>query len=168
MYYFFQDSNGQQQGPVAANDLPRYGVTPQTLVWKDGMPAWQAAGTVAELSVFFHSSNNFNEQPHQAQYSPQQQSINQQPQMMIMPPTTINIQGPKTNGIGTAGFVLALLALFLGCIPVLGWICWFLGLLFSFIGVFKEPKGSAIAGLIISLVDLFILLFLIGTITSFF
>ena len=28
----------------------------------------------------------------------------------------------KSNGIGTAGFVLALIALFLGWVPLLGWI----------------------------------------------
>ena len=51
--YCFLDSNGQQQGPVAANDLPRYGVTPQTLVWRQGMSGWQVAGNIAELSAVF-------------------------------------------------------------------------------------------------------------------
>jgi len=54
MYYFI-DSSGQQQGPVAAHDLPRYGVTPQTNVWKEGMANWQPAGSVAELSRLFAS-----------------------------------------------------------------------------------------------------------------
>ena len=53
MMYYFVDNNGQQQGPVPANDLPRYGATPQTLVWKQGMANWQPAGTVAELSGMF-------------------------------------------------------------------------------------------------------------------
>ena len=51
--YFYVDSFGQQQGPVAAGDLPRYGVTPQTLVWRQGMSRWQLAGSVAELSAYF-------------------------------------------------------------------------------------------------------------------
>jgi len=51
--YYFVDSNGQQQGPVAANDLPRYGVTPHTNVWKQGMSAWQLAGSVGELAWIF-------------------------------------------------------------------------------------------------------------------
>ena len=51
--YFYQDNNGQQRGPIAANDLPGCGVTPQTLVWKDGMSDWQPAGSVDELSVLF-------------------------------------------------------------------------------------------------------------------
>ncbi len=63
----------------------------------------------------------------------------------------INQVAQKSNGIGTAGFVLALISLFLGWIPFLGWVLWILGLIFSFIGVFKKPAGLAIAGLIISL-----------------
>ena len=34
----------------------------------------------------------------------------------------INQQSPRSNGIGVAGFVLALIALFLGWVPVWGWL----------------------------------------------
>lgn len=54
-YYIYQ--NNMQQGPF---DMPtmatliRSGaITAQTNVWKNGMPAWAAAGTIAELSVMF-------------------------------------------------------------------------------------------------------------------
>lgn len=70
----------------------------------------------------------------------------------------INQQEKKSNSVGTAGFVLALIALFLGWVPVLGWIIWVLGLILSFIGVFKKPKGMAIAGLVISLIGIILLL----------
>ena len=70
----------------------------------------------------------------------------------------INQQEKKSNGIGTAGFVLALIALFLGWVPVLGWIVWALGLILSFVGVFKTPRGMAIAGLVISLIGIILLL----------
>ena len=70
----------------------------------------------------------------------------------------INQQEKKSNGVGTAGFVLALIALFVGWIPVLGWIVWLLGLIFSFVGVFKEPRGMSIAGLVISLIGIILLL----------
>ncbi len=72
--------------------------------------------------------------------------------------TIINQIQRRSNGLGTAGFVIALIALFLSWIPVFGWILWFLGFLFSFIGVFKSPRGLAIAGLVISLVDLILLM----------
>lgn len=69
----------------------------------------------------------------------------------------------KTNGIGSAGFVLSLLSILIGWIPIVGWIfggiIWLLGLIFSFVGVFKVPRGLAIAGLIISLIGIPLLLF---------
>jgi len=74
----------------------------------------------------------------------------------------INQVEKKSNGIGTAGFVLALIAIFLGWVPVLGWILWLLGLIFSFIGVFKTPKGLAIAGLVISLICVILLIAVFG------
>ena len=53
--YYFVDNYGQKQGPVSASDLPKYGVTPQTKVWKEGMSAWQPAGSVEEVSAVFAS-----------------------------------------------------------------------------------------------------------------
>lgn len=54
--------------------------------------------------------------------------------------------------MGTAGFVLSIVGLFLRWIPFVGWLIWLLGAVFSFIGLFKTPRGLAIAGVIISLV----------------
>lgn len=57
--------------------------------------------------------------------------------------TVIIQQAPSqgSNGLGTAGFILALLALIFCWVPVLDWILWILGLVLSFCGVFKAPKG---------------------------
>ncbi len=74
----------------------------------------------------------------------------------------VNQITPKRNSIGTAGFVLALIALFISWIPVLGWIAWVLGAIFSLIGLFKRPKGFAIAGTVISFIGLIILLFFLA------
>jgi len=76
----------------------------------------------------------------------------------------VNQSEKQTNGIGTAGFVLALIAIFLGWVPVLGWIIWLLGLIFSFVGVFKQPKGLSIAGLVISLIGIILLVVVFGAI----
>jgi len=76
----------------------------------------------------------------------------------------INQIEKKSNGIGTAGFVLALIAIFLGWVPVLGWIIWLLGLIFSLVGIFKIPKGLAIAGLVISLIGIIFLIVVFGAI----
>jgi hypothetical protein len=86
-----------------------------------------------------------------------------------IPNQTVIIQQPPakpTNGIGTAGFVLALVNVFLFWAPVLSWILWMLGLIFSFVGVFKQPKGLAIAGLVISLLGLILILLVAGLIAS--
>ena len=61
-------------------------------------------------------------------------------------------QQRPSNGIGTAGFVLAIVSVFIGWVPLLGWLIWILGAVFSFIGLFRQPRGLAIAGVIISLV----------------
>lgn len=69
---------------------------------------------------------------------------------------------PASNSLGTAGFVLALLGLVFCWVPVLGWILWVLGLVFSLCGVFKTPKGLSIAGLVISFIGLIVSIVLIG------
>ena len=67
-----------------------------------------------------------------------------------------NYRGPvyierRTNGLG---------------VPVFGWIIWILGLIFSFIGMFRRPRGLAIAGFIISLIDIILILFLFAVIAA--
>lgn len=92
-----------------------------------------------------------------------------QPQPQQQPQQTIVLQQGqgKSNGMGTAGFVLALIGLFLSWIPFLGWTIWILGLIFSIIGIFRKPKGLAIAGLCISCIGLILLILLAGALASF-
>jgi uncharacterized phage infection (PIP) family protein YhgE len=77
-----------------------------------------------------------------------------------------------TNGMATAGFILALLTLFLGWIPVLGWLIWLLGIIFSAIGLGNANraggtgKGLAIAGLVISLLGIIVKIFLFTVILA--
>ncbi|MFA8449092.1 MAG: hypothetical protein ACEPOW_00185 [Bacteroidales bacterium] len=68
----------------------------------------------------------------------------------------------KSNGVGVAGFILAIISLLVGWIPVLGWIIWLVGAILSIVGVFKKPKGFAIAGLIISFIGLITLITVFG------
>lgn len=70
---------------------------------------------------------------------------------------TVNAPVAKGNGLGTAGFVLALIGFFTSWVPVVGWILWLLGGIFSFVGVLKPKKGLAIAGLVITFIDIIIL-----------
>jgi hypothetical protein len=60
----------------------------------------------------------------------------------------VSMQRSTTNGMGLAGFILSLVGLFsAGCLSPIA-------LVFSLIGLAKEPRGFAIAGLVISLVSL--------------
>ena len=87
----------------------------------------------------------------------------QQPAQKEVQSTFVIQQAPAaSNAMGTAGFIIALVTIFLFWIPVLGWILWLLGLIFSGIGVTRKPKGLAIAGLVISLIGLILLIVVIG------
>ena len=44
----------------------------------------------------------------------------------------------STNGLGTAGFILALLGLIFNWVPGLGWVLWALGLIFFIRGNFQN------------------------------
>jgi membrane protease subunit (stomatin/prohibitin family) len=54
---YFLGINGQQVGPVAVADLPARiasgELTPDTLVWREGMTEWARAGDVAEVNATF-------------------------------------------------------------------------------------------------------------------
>lgn len=89
------------------------------------------------------------------------QTQNPQPQTII-----IEREPQQKNGLGLAGFILALVALFLDWIPVFGWLLWLLGAVFSTIGLFKQPRGFAIAGFIISFFGLIILLIALGVLAA--
>lgn len=78
----------------------------------------------------------------------------------------INQEAKQSNGIGTAGFVLSLVAIFLFWVPILDFILWLLGLIFSFVGVFKQPKGLAIAGLVISLIGIILIVVCAGALAA--
>jgi hypothetical protein len=82
--------------------------------------------------------------------------------------TIIINQAPAatSNGLGVAGFVCALVGLIFSWVPVFGWIVWALGLILSACGLIKQPRGLAIAGLVISLIGLIVLIILIAAVAS--
>lgn len=80
--------------------------------------------------------------------------------------TTVIVNQQGSNGIGTAGFILAILGLVLSWFPLANFVIWFLGFIFSFIGVFKAPRGLAVTGLILSLIDIIIVISIFGSIAA--
>ena len=54
MNYYYQQ-NETQQGPTDIEGLRRAGITPDTLVWREGMANWQKARELPELAELFTS-----------------------------------------------------------------------------------------------------------------
>jgi len=108
--YYYQDKYGQQQGPVPANDLPRYGVTPQTLVWKQGMSAWQPAGMAAELSAVFVAPVA------PPPTSPLPPPTAPPPQSYSPPPSPVEVKGGALKYVllGIGGFIVLCIVLCVG------------------------------------------------------
>ena len=48
-YYLVKD--GQRVGPLAIDQLTQYGLTPETLVWTDGMTDWVQASQIPEVAA---------------------------------------------------------------------------------------------------------------------
>lgn len=72
----------------------------------------------------------------------------------------------ERNGLGLAGLIVAIVGFFLSWIPVFGWVLWIVGLALSIGGLFRNPKGTAIAGLIVSFLDLIILVVVLGLVAT--
>lgn len=53
MDYYLSHGDGQQQGPFKREELVPQGLTPSTLVWRQGMSQWMAASAMPELADLF-------------------------------------------------------------------------------------------------------------------
>lgn len=77
---------------------------------------------------------------------------------------TVVVQTEKSsagNSLGTAGFVLAVLAIVFSWLPFVNFILWMLGLIFSFVGIFKQPRGLAVAGFVLSMMGIILICVLV-------
>lgn len=86
MEFFIIDRNGQQAGPFSFDQLVQKGISPETLVWKQGMADWTPAWKVEELKAVLEAAeaNQSNQSNRNAQKQEgvlqdfQQQGANQQ------------------------------------------------------------------------------------------
>lgn len=83
MEFFIIDRNGQQAGPFSLDQLVQKGISPETLVWKQGMADWTPAWKVEELRAVLEAAeanqSNQNAQKQEGvQQDFQQQGANQQ------------------------------------------------------------------------------------------
>lgn len=74
----------------------------------------------------------------------------------------------KSNGLGTTGFILALINAIIFWVPVIDFLCfvlWPLAGLLSLIGLFKSPRTLAFMGLLLCILPI---VFLIAGVGAFF
>lgn len=158
MKYFIAE-NGQQVGPLEEHQLLDHGLTVNSLVWHEGMEQWARAATLPELHRLLGilPDDTPVPPPISAQAEPQPivkgELVSVNPPYVQQSPTPVYVT-TKSNGIGLAGFILTLAAYFLFWIPGVNVALGLSGLLLSFIGLFREPRGFAIAGFVMSLIGL--------------
>ena len=106
--YFYIDSNNEQKGPISPLNFSIYNVTPDTLVWCEGMADWTRAGSVDELHDVFVTQQTQATPPPYANngggYNQQQAQSFQRPQQTMQP-------CPDSN------LVWAILTTVLCCLP---------------------------------------------------
>lgn len=82
MEFFIIDRNGQQAGPFSFDQLVQKGISPETLVWKQGMADWTPAWKVEELKAVLEAveanQSNQNTQKQEGVQQGFQQGANQQ------------------------------------------------------------------------------------------
>lgn len=79
MEYFIIDNNGQQAGPFSQDQLVQKAISPETLIWKQGMADWTPAWKVEELRTVLEAveANKPNSTNQQENQEPQQQTSEQ-------------------------------------------------------------------------------------------
>lgn len=82
MEFFIIDRNGQQAGPFSFDQLVQKGISPETLVWKQGMADWTPAWKVEELKAVLEAveanQSNQNDQKQEGVQQDFQQETYQQ------------------------------------------------------------------------------------------
>ena len=82
MEFFIIDHNGQQAGPFSFDQLVQKGISPETLVWKQGMadwtPAWKVEDLKAVLEAVEANQSNQNDQKQEGVQQDFQQETYQQ------------------------------------------------------------------------------------------
>ena len=65
MEFFIIDHNGQQAGPFSLDQLVQKGISPETLVWKQGMADWTPAWKVEDLKAVLEAIRANQQQDYQ-------------------------------------------------------------------------------------------------------
>lgn len=113
MEFFIIDRNGQQAGPFSFDQLVQKGISPETLVWKQGMADWTPAWKVEELKAVLEAIRANQQQ--KAQQEAYQQGFQQGAAMnsnfQQQPKKKKKSHFAMKMGIGLIIFILAIFAL---------------------------------------------------------
>lgn len=78
---FFVIIEGEQKGPYALEQLPEAGVTPDTYVWRKGLPAWHKAADDADICQFYRNRlstiGSASETSAEQAHDPEEEAINE-------------------------------------------------------------------------------------------
>lgn len=72
-------------------------------------------------------------------------------------------KAPQKNTMGLVGMIIGIVALVFCWVPIFNWLLALAGLVFSIVGLFKQPKGMAIAGVICSGIALLLPFIILGS-----
>lgn len=134
---FFIIENGQQAGPFPKAALYNRGLTPQTLVWHQGLSEWTPAGNVAALADVFNPQPASTQVPPNSNYQQpfQQQQPYQQPYQQ--PGQAYGQHHPYgQNNVHTNYQTLAIIATIVGAL----FSC--IGMIFGIIAITKSNEAN--------------------------
>lgn len=156
---YFLDGNRQKIGPLQPQELIPRGVKPETLVWMPGLTAWTPARQVPELAALFEPSElteeTASDEVQEKILSGEERLADSEAGIQETPSPQYDTcceQTGSVNVYGAIGLVVSILMLVVW-IPFVGtFLMWLVALVFSILGLNRQPKGLAIAGLVICIV----------------
>ena len=98
--YYYTDGK-ERFGPLTIEELKQKSITPDTLVWKEGLPDWVPANTLSDLKDLFEVTEDM---PHQIQPAG---TLSPQPKNWLIESVLVTIFCCLPLGI--VGIILALL-----------------------------------------------------------
>lgn len=117
MQFYYLNSKSEQAGPISAEELKNAGIRADTLVWKEGMKEWQAAGTVPELQFLFAAKTPPPPPPPAARPTP--------PPVPATPAPNIAQTASQPASATTGGFDFKKLAIAGGAVVILAVLAYF-------------------------------------------
>ncbi len=164
---WFYAKNGSQQGPVETEALKamlaRGEISPNDLIWRDGMGDWTPAGRVAEIATAVASPAS-----EQTPYTPPAAASYTAPTSYAAPASYAPGQLPPPAGLAIASMCCGIVSIVICCMP---YFSVFLALAAVIVGHISQKKikanlaggsGMKTAGLITGYIGLVLAILMLG------